>query len=156
MWMPSVYNGVIKRVLFCDLCHETLCATQFTKGCTGTSQEIEPVVALVCFEKHNSDSIKLSRSSSISFCHHTCKIWRPQSQSPFLENFAWRFAKISTAELQTWDFLQALLQIQVPSSPTSCILLWYLNGCILYWRDQKVSGSPEIERKELYALHWMT
>lgn len=54
---------------------------------------------------------------------------------------------------ETWDLLQPLPQIQMPSSPTSCILL---NCCILFWRDKDVSHSPEIQRKELYTLHWMT
>lgn len=58
MQTSSLYKRVMKRVSFCYLCHKTLWAKQFAKGCAGdfewTSQ-----VAVVFLKKYNSNSNKL-------------------------------------------------------------------------------------------------
>lgn len=58
MHTSSLHKKVMKRVSFCDLCHKTLWAKQFAKGCEGDFDWTSHV-AVVFLKKHNSNSYKL-------------------------------------------------------------------------------------------------
>lgn len=95
----SLHKKVMKRVSFCDLCHKTLWAKQFAKGCAGDFDWTSHV-AVVFLKSTIQTPISFSVSS---FLHCTHKIWG--LQRPFPENFAGEFAKTPMTELQMKDLL---------------------------------------------------